>query len=92
MLNLHYQNVLFCFQEPNSSSNSSLSSTDQPTLRWQKNRTVWRSINEAGENKPRDVELEANTQGNLSTQTSLTILDTLELIVQVSFVLKFLLI
>lgn len=56
---------------------------DRQTLRWRKDAAVYRPANEAGE-KPRvDVELDAYIEGNLSTQTSLTILDTLELIVQV---------
>ena len=88
--NYRIKYAMFCFQERNPSPNSSLSSTDRQTLRWRKDTAVWRSTNEAGENKPRvDVELDAYIEGNLSTQTSLTILDTLELIVQVSFVLKF---
>ncbi|XP_046442972.1 dedicator of cytokinesis protein 7-like isoform X3 [Daphnia pulex] len=70
--------------ERNPSPNSSLGvPPDRQTLRWRKDTAVYRSTNEAGE-KPRvDVELDAYIEGNLSTQTSLTILDMLELIVQV---------
>lgn len=72
------------FKERNPSPNSSLGvPPDRQTLRWRKDTAVYRSTNEAGE-KPRvDVELDAYIEGNLSTQTSLTILDMLELIVQV---------
>lgn len=78
-----YQNICLIFEERNPSPNPSVNVADKQTLRWRKDTAAWKLANEAGE-KPRvDVELDTYIEGNLSTQTSLTILDTLELVVQV---------
>ena len=76
--------LFFTNVERNPSPNSS-TGNERSTLRWKKDNTLWRSASEVGD-KPRvDIELDAFIEGNLSTQTSLTILDTLEIVVQVSF-------
>ena len=73
------------FIEGNPLPNAPTSVPERQTLRWRKDTNLWRSTSEVGD-KPRvDVELDAYIEGNLSTQTSLTILDTLELIIQVRF-------
>lgn len=55
--------------------------SERSALRWRKDTALWRSVSEITKV---DVDLDAYIDGNLSTQTSLIILDTLEVIVQVS--------
>ena len=86
---LHFVfNILFPNIERNPSPNST-TSNERSTLRWKKDHTLFRSASEVGE-KPRvDIELDAYIEGNLSTQTILTILDTLEVVVQVRCILVY---
>lgn len=58
---------------------------DRPALRWRKDTVLWRSTSEVGDKPRLDIELDAYIDGNLNTQTSLTILDTLEIIVKVIY-------
>ncbi len=66
---------------PSSSGYSSLGDR-----RWRRDVGLWRSASEVSGDKPMrhvDIDLEAHVEGNLSSQTSLIILDTLETIIQV---------
>jgi len=54
--------------------------SERSALRWRKDTALWRSVSEITKV---DIDLDAYIEGNLSTQTSLIILDTLEVIVQV---------
>ena len=70
-------------KERNPSPSSGYGS-ERPGVRWRKDVGLWRSTSEVGDKpRPVDVELEAHVEGNLSTQTSLVILDTLEVIIGV---------
>lgn len=75
------------FTDGNPLPSAAANISERQTLRWRKDTNLWRSASEVGD-KPRvDVELDAYIEGNLSTQTSLIILDTLELIIQVFYFL-----
>ncbi|XP_038660625.1 dedicator of cytokinesis protein 8 isoform X1 [Scyliorhinus canicula] len=52
-------------------------------LRWRKDQTQWRQGNERHEKTKADLDQEALVSGNLMTEANLTILDTLEIIIQV---------
>ena len=84
----YYFNDYFAVAERNPSPSAFGNASERSTLRWRKDTALWRSTSEVGD-KPRvDVELDAYIEGNLSTQTSLIILDTLEVIVQVMIAQK----
>ncbi|XP_078070451.1 dedicator of cytokinesis protein 8 isoform X2 [Mustelus asterias] len=51
-------------------------------LRWRKDQTQWRQGNERQEKTKADLDQEALISGNLVTEANLTILDTLEIIIQ----------
>ncbi|XP_033636293.1 dedicator of cytokinesis protein 7-like isoform X4 [Asterias rubens] len=52
-------------------------------LRWRKDQTHWKQNTENQTEKPRSaLEYDANVEGHLSTEVSLTVLDTIELLVQ----------
>ena len=57
--------------------------SERSAVRWRKDTALWRSVSEITKV---DIDLDAYIDGNLSTQTSLIILDTLEVIVQVSLI------
>ena len=66
--------------ERNPSPSSFGMTSERSALRWRKDTALWRSVSEITKV---DIDLDAYIEGNLSTQTSLIILDTLEVIVQV---------
>ncbi|KAG8238879.1 hypothetical protein J437_LFUL018440, partial [Ladona fulva] len=53
-------------------------------LRWRKDQMAWKPYLDTPERPRAEVETDAHIEGNLATEVSLIILDTLELIVQVS--------
>ncbi|KAG8222990.1 hypothetical protein J437_LFUL002713 [Ladona fulva] len=53
-------------------------------LRWRKDQMAWRPYLDTPERPCAEVETDAHIEGNLATEVSLIILDTLELIVQVA--------
>ncbi|KAK8766565.1 hypothetical protein V5799_006661 [Amblyomma americanum] len=57
--------------------------TQGDRLRWRKDQTQWRHGSENYDRPKVEVEMEAHIEGNLATEVTMTILDVLELIIQV---------
>ncbi|KAG7268748.1 hypothetical protein CRUP_034582 [Coryphaenoides rupestris] len=71
-------------QEMRSPSGSAFGS--QENLRWRKDMTHWRQNSEKMDKTRAELEHEALIDGNLATEANLTILDTLEIVVQTASV------
>lgn len=56
---------------------------NQENVRWRKSITHWRQTSDRVDKTKDEMEHEALVDGNLATEASLVILDTLEIIVQV---------
>ncbi|EEC02254.1 signal recognition particle receptor, putative [Ixodes scapularis] len=57
--------------------------TQGDRLRWRKDQTQWRHGSDSFDRPKVEVEVEAHMEGNLATEVTATVLDVLELIVQV---------
>jgi hypothetical protein len=58
-------------------------------LRWRKEQMTYRPNSEILERPRAEIETDAHIEGNLATEVSFVILDTLEGIVQVKIIIKF---
>jgi hypothetical protein len=58
-------------------------------LRWRKEQMAYRPSSELPERPRAEIETDAHIEGNLATEVSFIILDTLERIVQVKIIIKF---
>lgn len=58
-------------------------------LRWRKEQMAYRPSSELPERPRAEIETDAHIEGNLATEVSFVILDTLERIVQVKIIMKF---